>query len=960
MESENEDSMSESHAVPETVTHRYSTRRSSRLVKQGYYSTLDEGSCVDDNIDSSSPKKSLRNTRQRKYKESDIDESSSDISIESSVSEYEPSDYERGKSLKSTKKNKNVSRKSKRVNSGYVSEYYTPVELAIDRNGQIRINEETGEFYKINPVSDDDDKKTDINSDDEPRVKIRRRKPRIPNALDGLIGQANMMAAKEDFNDALKVLSEAVKENPRNAEVYRAIANIYSLQKNLERELEYLLLAAYVVSNTSYDDWVELANKSEQLGRYDSSAACFSKAINLKPELWANYAKRLELLDMLGCVRPAMHTRLKAIQNCDMNTMGDDKYAIMDDLISTVSDFYVRGNDIDRATMALEAYVCRYHEMGRNVSDQFKTLLKIWYKYERWQDMVKSLLVIGEGISGKSLKSNVKFEASLQGVSFIVKPFPPKDVEFSVSDETPYSYFVYFVTALVGMKCGINVGDLLDKLLERPIEDDFISHYFDIIDLSVQNNGPEETIKYLHKVVQLHEFKYNAETFFRYGVCYELINDKDEARKAYNKSIELNSNHVDSRINLSNLLVSLNEPEEAISILQPANLFGVTRLPDERLLIRRAEILEQKGEIDQYFETIKLLLAPYFYQCHNKRYIKNFGRKSLRNKTTLVLKTECYNTLQSLEIKNFVAKVGGYAEKKGIVFEVIKGNKFHKYCYRLFEISYERGDYETLIAIACYANLVTLILDAKVNLFTDLLFFAAIKAKRWQIAFEWLRSIYNETFNHVENENERQIIFHKVFNSMNFVFCHYQNANNQRFIARAQAKNPENISLRIVNANFSLFTGSYRHALTQYMHAWRQQPTNPLLNLQIGLIFAHISSKKDIISKHLVANRAIFFFKRYMELRFNNQEVFYNCGRLFHQLNILPKAIYYYEKVLHDDGCSDLVCLRNDYENPGKLIKVQPPEYSFKKRAAYNLALIYKSNLNFVKARQIYEDFLVI
>uniref|UniRef100_A0A0N4ZSZ1 General transcription factor 3C polypeptide 3 n=1 Tax=Parastrongyloides trichosuri TaxID=131310 RepID=A0A0N4ZSZ1_PARTI len=895
------------------------------------------------------------------YAETISDEESSDISIESSVSEYEPSDNEKRKLSRLPKRVRfKNSKEAAGKRKGYMSDNYTPVEMAIDKDGQIRINEETGEFYKINLDSDSEDKTGNIDSDDEPKRKVRKLKPRAPNALDGLIGQANMMAARENFKDALKVLSEAVKESPKNAEVYRAIANIFAIQKNPERELEYLLLAAYVVSNTSYDDWVELALKSEQLERYDNSAACFSKAITLKPELWSNYAKRLELLDMLGCVRPAMHTRLKAIQNCDLDTMGDDKFSIMDELIQTVSDFYVKSNDIDRAILALEAYVCRYREMGQDVTTQFHTLLEIWYKNERWADMIKSLLVIGNGISGESTNPDVKFKVSLQGVNYSVKPFPPKEIKFSINCEAKLIYFIYFVSALIGMRCDTNVDELFEKLIERPVEDDYMQYYLNLIDLCIQNCGSSKAIEYLHKISKLHEFKYNPETYFRYGICFEMINDKEEARKAYNKAITLDTNHVDARVNLSNLLVSINEPEEALSILQPANLFGVTRLPDERLLIRRAEILDQKGDTDQYYETVKLLLAPYFYQCHNKRYIKNFGRKSLRNKTTLVLKTECYNTLQTTDIKNFVAKVGGYAEKKGIVFEVIKGNNFHKYCYRLFEIAHDRGDYESMISIACYANLVTLILDAKVNLFTDLLFFAAIKAKRWQIAFEWLRSIYNETFNHVENENQRQIIFSKVFNSMNFVFCHYQNVNNQRFIARAQAKNPENIPLRVVNANFSLFTGSYRHALTQYMHAWRQQSTNPLLNLQIGLIFAHISSKKDVISKHLVANRAIFFFKRYMELRFCNQEVFYNCGRLFHQLNILPKAIYYYKKVLNDDGCSDLLCLRADPENPGKLIKISPPEYSFKKRAAYNLALIYKSNMNFAKAREIYENYLVI
>lgn len=37
---------------------------------------------------------------------------------------------------------------------------------------------------------------------------------------------------------------------------------------------------------------------------------------------------------------------------------------------------------------------------------------------------------------------------------------------------------------------------------------------------------------------------------------------------------------------------------------------------------------------------------------------------------------------------------------------------------------------------------------------------------------------------------------------------------------------------------------------------------------------------------------------RYQQLRGNNQETYYNIGRMFHQMNILHLAIYFYEKCL--------------------------------------------------------------
>lgn len=58
---------------------------------------------------------------------------------------------------------------------------------------------------------------------------------------------------------------------------------------------------------------------------------------------------------------------------------------------------------------------------------------------------------------------------------------------------------------------------------------------------------------------------------------------------------------------------------------------------------------------------------------------------------------------------------------------------------------------------------------------------------------------------------------------------------------------------------------------------------------------------------------------RYQRLRGDNQETYYNIGRMFHQMNILPLAMYFYGKCLKVITVLHVVC---------KLMIVQniPPE----------------------------------
>lgn len=70
------------------------------------------------------------------------------------------------------------------------------------------------------------------------------------------------------------------------------------------------------------------------------------------------------------------------------------------------------------------------------------------------------------------------------------------------------------------------------------------------------------------------------------------------------------------------------------------------------------------------------------------------------------------------------------------------------------------------------------------------------------------------------SEETRHAYYSRVFNGMNYVFCHHQNVSYHRFIMRALTKTPDNLPLHMISGNNSLITGSYRHALGRSKQNW--------------------------------------------------------------------------------------------------------------------------------------------
>ena len=71
-----------------------------------------------------------------------------------------------------------------------------------------------------------------------------------------------------------------------------------------------------------------------------------------------------------------------------------------------------------------------------------------------------------------------------------------------------------------------------------------------------------------------------------------------------------------------------------------------------------------------------------------------------------------------------------------------------------------------------------------------------------------------------------------------------------RFLMRFMSRRPDNLALGILNGHNCLVSGTYKYSLGEYMSAFKQDRSNPLIALMLGLTFTHMACQKFSARKH--------------------------------------------------------------------------------------------------------------
>uniref|UniRef100_A0A8R1TWZ5 Uncharacterized protein n=2 Tax=Onchocerca TaxID=6281 RepID=A0A8R1TWZ5_ONCVO len=787
------------------------------------------------------------------------------------------------------------------------------------------------------------------------------RRMKTDKTLDALIGQANVIYAKGQTKEALTMLLEVIRQEPRNPESYRQVADIYNDLNRPQKSLQYGLLAAHLNGNrTSAVEWADLGDYALKLDKSEEAAACYGRAIRADSSNHFYYEKRIDALEKAGLNVLAMRTRFMAAQSVDR---GQVDFEWFRNMITIAADHYIKMNDEEKAIAALETFVLRSREYNRDATEQHKTVVRLLMNSHRFEDAAKSVFALCPGITALDEMGRFAVEIKYNNANYTVKPFPPEKVHrFVVGESLPTVFLARLVICFIRLGRKDLAPTLVDKLFERAIFSQDEQVYLDIARAYHAVDCVAHAQKYMEHLLARPHFLDVAEAWYLYGFFLSIRKKYEEACKAYQHALDLQPSHVDARINYSTIQQRMGMVDEAFETLREYVLDAGSSLPDERLLVRQADFLFERKRMDEFARCVRMLLAPHFYEIYlnNMALLKKRLPASERGTVCLGIRVQAFNAVRGSAFEKYVKRVGQLAAAEERVPSEITGTQLHDYCFKLLETLLQQKRCLDALHVCCFAYLQPLICKniKTLETFQNLLLYCSLRAHVWPLAFEYLRWFHTLSANNhpLSLPSDRDLLFTRIFNAMNFVFCHSQNVSYHRYIMRALARAPGNLALQMISGNNSLITGAYRHALGEYLHVWKQVPDNPLICMLIGLTFVHMSCKKDIFSRHMIALRGLAFMNRYQQLRGDNQETYYNIGRMFHQMNMLPLAMYFYEKCLKADIPKIVITV----EATGEERTVEAEEYNLRPMAAHNLSLVYLASGNHYVARNLLEKYCCV
>ncbi|KAL1453834.1 hypothetical protein WDU94_010145 [Cyamophila willieti] len=138
-------------------------------------------------------------------------------------------------------------------------------------------------------------------------------------------------------------------------------------------------------------------------------------------------------------------------------------------------------------------------------------------------------------------------------------------------------------------------------------------------------------------------------------------------------------------------------------------------------------------------------------------------------------------------------------------------------------------------------------------------------------------------------------------------------------------------------------TSNYKYCINEYAIVSRSvEHKEPLYLLMLAVSYTNISCARFMDKKAYLVSHALGWIFKYKSVRGKpmTQEVYYNIGRLYHQVGLFSQAVSFYKRAL---------------SSPPAL-----PQYNLQCEIAYNLYLIYMSSGNKKLAFHTLSTYLVV
>lgn len=744
-----------------------------------------------------------------------------------------------------------------------------------------------------------------------------RRKSRLPRDLAGLMGQANVNFARGDYENAIPMCQEVIRLAPKCPDPFISLAEYYSECDDEEKAEQLYLIAAYLQpSNTHL--WEKVAESATRRREFRLAASCYTKAIRAdKNDACISYhLRRCNLYEKLGDQKKA----LKGYESL-LSLLGRDDEQFGLELARGLARIYQAEHKLDECIRTLEGAVDKY---ATRLSCEDITQLGNCYNLRG--DFLKTVDLMVQLCKVSIRIQDANDEWNLEKVKSALEQKIKPQFTISLDDHDQRFDFNNRCLLITGL-ISLGYQDILKPLIDTLDSPEIPSHrqsLYDVAKAYFNQSIYAESKEVLLKLTK-HRDSQAASIWLLYSQCLKNLNEIEEAIEGYRKVLSYEPDDYSSRLALANLLSVQGRYDEAIDVTRQP-LF--TEKPvDVPLLYQSCKLLEQTENWDEYCRSAKaLILTDMFYTEHSKEITAMITSKSLRTRLENLRAIQrdlnqdpCTYRQKSVGTKldsNTMLKT--FLRYINILFHLQKDyHEIKKICFSAY----------TCAAFECY--------ESSIDFYTAVACF--------------ISGDKDFTYFHLKTLATCNPDKHQIWNLLSAAMCNiYHDMRHGRFCLRLFNKNPDVMPLALLNGHNALMSGSYKHALGEYMSVYKERPNDSFPAFCVAITFLSLSCQRYVSSKYLCLFQMIAFLHTYLELRGTCQETMYNIGRAFHQMNMLDKAVIFYKRVLSMDGKKHLMTSLEETE----LTEI----YDLKREAAFNLALIYKNSQSYDLAYQVIRD----
>ncbi|KAF4074934.1 hypothetical protein AMELA_G00228980 [Ameiurus melas] len=781
----------------------------------------------------------------------------------------------------------------------------------------------------------------ELNRENKKMMNERRSRSKLPRALRGLMGEANIRYARGEKDDAVLMCMEIIRQAPLAYEPFSTLAMIYEDQGDSEKALQFGLIAAHL-NPSDCDEWLKLADMSLERENVKQAIICYSKALKYDQSNVRYLWERSSLYEQVGEHKQAMDG-YRRILTLLPPTDGEHFMQLSRDMAKS----YYESSDLPSAIGVMEEALSRHPELVTHecvnmaaelfvANHQYGKALEVLIKFcgivlEREADLKETETReevkeedTGETTEAKSERPDGDLTKSKSGdVSEVVVP-----------DDVPIDIRVKLMVCLIHQNVFKPLNPMLTSMMEQSPEE-LGDLYLDVAEAFMDVGEYSSALPLLAALVCSERYDL-AVVWLLHAECLKALGHLEVAAKSYSKVVEMAPLHLEARLALSTLQQQLGRPDSALKALEP--MYDPDTLAQDssaaqqelKLFLHRSTLLRSQGRTDDYVDTLLTMLSMLLKVA------------MVRARVCLIADTSSGTRhLRLIRVsKNMLAEI----EDQEAAYLDVTGKTS----------VLSREDWWNLLLscldVLCEEKRFTeaeLLVDSSLEFYS----FYDDRVKRKELEYLGLSAAFLDRNFRKAYDYVRLMLMYTVeraqlWNIFSQVTLHSQDGRHHRFCLRLMLKNPDNHALCLLNGHTSLVSGTFKHALGQYMQAFRNQPCHPLHSLCVGLTFFHMASQKFVTKRHPLVLQGFSFLWRYVEFRGHCQESLYNLGRALHQLSLTHLAIHYYQKALSLP--------------PLKLEGIEDDQVDLRREIAFNLSLIYQASGNQEMARYYIHTYCVI